>query len=163
MKTLIVGLGNPILGDDGVGWKVLEQIKQRYQEKGIPEPFETDFLAVGGLRLMERLVGYENVVLIDAITTGRMPPGQVVCLSLDDLPNHAIGHLGSAHDTSLHTALEIGRCTGAQLPEKISIVAIETENKLEFSEELTPLVAASVTEAVERVLPLILEYRTDEI
>jgi Ni,Fe-hydrogenase maturation factor len=58
VKTLIVGLGNPILGDDGVGWKVLEQIKQRYQEKGIPEPFETDFLAVGGLRLMERLVGY---------------------------------------------------------------------------------------------------------
>jgi Ni,Fe-hydrogenase maturation factor len=42
-------------------------------------------------------------------------------------------------------------------------VAIETENKFEFSEELTPLVAASVTEAVERVLPLILEYRTVEI
>lgn len=157
MKTLVVGLGNPILGDDGVGWKVLAQIKQRYKEKGLSEPFETDFLAVGGLSLMERLVGYEKVIIIDAITTGTTRPGQVVCLSLDELPNHASGHLGSAHDTSLQTAIEIGRRTGAHLTEKISIVAIETENKFEFSEELTPLVAAAVPKAVECVLSLILE------
>ncbi len=87
-SILVVGLGNPLLGDDGFGWRAAEQVEQ--QTKGL---VEIDYLAVGGLTLMERLIGYEHVILIDVISTGQSPVGSVRCLMLEDLPDPAAGHL----------------------------------------------------------------------
>lgn len=151
--TLVVGLGNPLLGDDGVGWRVAEQVRQQAAQAGLP--VEVDCLAVGGLSLMERMVGYRQAVVIDAITTGQQPLGSVRCLSLDDLPDRTAGHLGSAHDASLPTALQTGRALGAALPEQVLIVAVEAQQVYDFSDELTPPVAAAVPHAVQAVLAML--------
>ena len=66
MKTLVIGLGNPILGDDGVGWRVAERVQQQIRDPSI----EVDFHAGGGLSLMERLGGHGGAVLIDGINLG---------------------------------------------------------------------------------------------
>jgi hydrogenase maturation protease len=58
MKTIIIGLGNPILGDDGVGWKVVEELGKLDHSKS--KSIEVDCLSVGGLTLMERMVGYHH-------------------------------------------------------------------------------------------------------
>ncbi|MBI4770166.1 MAG: hypothetical protein HY784_07090, partial [Chloroflexi bacterium] len=75
MTTLILGLGNPILGDDGLGWRVAEEVRRRLQaadggsarQSAIRNPkseIEVDAFALGGLSLMERLVGYDRAILV---------------------------------------------------------------------------------------------------
>jgi hydrogenase maturation protease len=154
MKTLILGLGNPILGDDGVGWRVAEEVASK--TKGRPE-VEVDCASLGGLSLMERLTGAERVILVDAIFTGTKPVGTVSTFALKDLPDLSAGHSASAHDTSLRNALKVGRGMDILLPEdeNVFIVAIEAENVYEFSQELSPAVAKAVPQAIQTVLGLI--------
>ncbi len=151
MKTLVIGLGNPILGDDGVGWWVAEAVQR------LRPSLEVDCLALGGLRLMERLIGYNRVIVVDAMQTGNEPIGTVTVCPLADLLDLSAGHTTAVHDTSLQTALELGRQMGAELPKEIMVVAIEAEQVYEFSEELTPAVADAVGVAVTAVLQLLPE------
>ncbi len=151
-SSIVLGLGNPLLGDDGVGWRVAEKCAERIA--GMPN-VEVDCFARGGLSLMERLIGYDRAILIDAINTGGKPTGTVACLRLEELQNPNAGHLASAHDATLQTALEMGRALGAQLPRAVMVVAVEAENVYDFSEELSPLVAAAVPRAVELVMTLL--------
>jgi len=154
MKTLVIGLGNPILGDDGVGWHVADEIAKYTADS---PNVEVDCVSLGGLSLMERLTGSNRVILIDAIFTGRKPNGTVRQISLEDLPDLTSGHSASVHDTSLRNALSIGRSMDIPLPEDkdIIVVAIETENVYDFSQELSPAVAAAVPQTVKVVMDLL--------
>jgi hydrogenase maturation protease len=152
VKTIVIGLGNPILGDDGVGWQIAQEILKR---SDLPSDIEVDYLSLGGISLMERLIGYERVILIDSFVTNSHPIGSVSCFSLEDLPNRALGHMCSAHDTTLQNALKIGQDLGAQLPSDISIVAVETQDIFDFSERLSPEVASAVPTAVQAVINLL--------
>lgn len=158
-RTLVIGLGNPILGDDGVGWVVAGHVER--EAKGAGLPVEVDYLSLGGLSLMERLVGYRRVILIDSLCTGRQPPGAVRSFRLEELDDPAAGHSVSVHDTTLMTALETGRRMGLPLPERIEVVAIEARHVYDFSEELTPDVASAVPEAMNHVLHLLREHQTE--
>jgi hydrogenase maturation protease len=161
MKTLIVGLGNPILGDDGVGWKVAEEVERQLSSpiQGELRERETwvdvDCVSLGGLSLMEHLIGYEHAIVIDAIGTGQHPIGTAYHFRLDDLYDPTTGHTTAAHDVSLITALKMGRSLGATLPDRIDVVAIESPYVYDFTEELTLPVAAAVPQAVEIVLDLL--------
>jgi hydrogenase maturation protease len=152
VKTIVLGLGNPILGDDGVGWQIAQEI---LKHTDLPADIEVDYLAVGGISLMERLIGYERAILIDSFVTNKNPIGYVSCFTLEQLPNRALGHMCSAHDTTLQNALQIGRELGADLPNQISVIAVEAQDVFDFSEQLSPKVAAAVPAAVEQVLKII--------
>ena len=153
-ELLVVGLGNPILGDDGAGWAAAELLAQT---GALPPGVAVENLSLGGLSLMERLVGLRSAVLIDAITTGQAPPGTVRSFPLASLEDRQEGHTRSAHDASLQTALQLGRRAGADLPdsEDITVVSIEIEPCFEFSEQLSPAVAAAVPEAARAALQAI--------
>jgi hydrogenase maturation protease len=148
MKTLILGLGNPLLGDDGVGWRVVEQVQQRIA----PSIAEIDYHAGGGLALMERLIGYDRVLIVDALTTGQRATGAIDCFRLNDLPPYAASHLSSAHETDLQTALAVGKQMGAILPGEILIIGIEANQVYDFSETLSPAVAEAVAPAARAIL-----------
>lgn len=152
MKTIVIGLGNPILGDDGVGWQIAQQAQQ---QSDFPPDIEVDCLALGGISLMERLIGYERAILIDALVTHKYPIGAVQCFPLSQLPNRALGHMSSSHDTTLQNALQVGRDLGAKLPDEITIVAVEAQDVFDFSEQLSPEVAAAVPKAVQIVMDLL--------
>lgn len=158
MKTLIIGLGNPILGDDGVGWKVVETVSDQHTAVDTKQPLEFEYLSLGGLSLMERMLGYDRVVLVDSMETGQSPVGSVQVFPLASLSDPRAGHSASAHDTSLMTALRTAEQIGAEIPKRVDVVAIEAQNVYDFSEELSPPVAAAVPVAVEQVLKLIEEY-----
>ena len=153
-NTLIIGLGNPILGDDGVGWVIAQNLKYQL---AADSSLEFEFLSLGGLSLMERLTGYHKVILIDAISSGKHSIGNVVSFPLSEVPDLIAGHSSSAHDTSLRNALILGRSMGIDLPKdkEVIIVAIEAENVYDFSEELSPIVAKAVPEAVNLVIDII--------
>ena len=155
-STIIVGLGNPILGDDGIGWRVAEEVQRQIASKPeIIKDVEVECLSLGGLSLMEHLIGYQRAILIDAVSLNRGPQGTIYPLKLEEFPDYAAGHLTSSHDTSLQTALRLGLSMGAQLPQEIIIIGIESSSVYDFSEELSPPVAEALPLAVKTVLRLI--------
>ncbi len=150
MKTLIIGLGNPLVTDDSIGLRVVAELRPLVA--GRPEiELAEDYW--GGLRLMERMVGYDRAIVIDAICTGA-PPGTIHLLTPDGL---ATQRSASAHDVNLATALQFGRQADAQLPdnEHIRLVGIEAEDILNFGEQCTPAVEAAIPRAVETVLQVL--------
>jgi hydrogenase maturation protease len=161
MKTLLLGLGNPIRGDDGVGWVVIEKVREVLESRpasAVDGPsVEIDTASLGGLSLMERLTDSERVILVDAIFTATRPVGTVSKFMLSELPDLSAGHSASPHDTSLRNALNLGRGMDISLPEdeNVFIVAIEAKNVYDFSEELSPAVAEAVPLAVKAVMELI--------
>ena len=151
MKTIIIGLGNPILGDDGVGWKVAEEVKKQLP----PEPMgAVEFLSLGGISLMEHLIGYERAILIDAMASDQ-EPGTVITSNLMEMPDVSAFHITSAHDTSLQTALKLGKAMGADLPEKVTVVGIATNHVYDFSEELSLPVTGAISKAAQIVIELL--------
>ncbi len=158
MKTLIVGLGNPILGDDGVGLVVAKEIERRLPSSSLgPSSIAVECLSLAGISLMEHMIGYKRIILIDSLNTGQYPQGTVVTFTLNDLPDLTYGHSASAHDLSLKNALKLGRSMGAELPrdESVIIVAIEAMHVYDFTEELTPAIAKIVPEAIDMVMKLL--------
>ncbi|MDY6959769.1 MAG: hydrogenase maturation protease, partial [Halobacteriota archaeon] len=78
MRTLVFGIGNPILSDDGVGIYVAREIKKRLSSD-ISQFKDVDVEegSVGGLKLLDTILGYERVILIDAIMTESGSPGDI--------------------------------------------------------------------------------------
>ncbi|MFZ1933186.1 MAG: hydrogenase maturation protease [Thermoguttaceae bacterium] len=146
-KTLILGLGNPLVTDDSVGLRVVEQLKPLLADRRDVEVSEDYW---GGLRLMERMIGFDRAIVVDAIQTGA-PPGTIHLLTPEGI---ATQRSASAHDVNLATALEFGRRAGARLPEnsRIRLVAIEAADTLTFGEQCTPAVQAAIPAAVAAVL-----------
>lgn len=156
-RTRVIGLGNPLLGDDGFGWQVATALQHILDEASGPDydiksPVEVDYLSIGGLRLMEFLAGCDTAILVDAITTGQHPAGYLYDCALDDLPQLSAGHMSSTHDTSLQTALRVGRTMGVALPDTIWVIGVEIEPSFTFNEALTPLIQAAVPCAVDLVI-----------
>jgi hydrogenase maturation protease len=153
MKTLVVGLGNPILTDDGVGVKVAYEI-QRVLTARNQEQIAVTEASVGGLRLMEIMIGYERVIIIDAlIGRNEDKPGTMYRMTLDDLRDISpTQHSACAHDTSLVTALDMGKKIGLSLPEEIIIFAVEVENVIDFGEQPTTAVSEAIPKLLDAVL-----------
>ena len=111
-KTLILGLGNPLVTDDSVGLRVVEQLKPLLADRSDVEVSEDYW---GGLRLMERMIGFDRAIVVDAIQTGA-PPGTIHLLAPEGI---ATQRSTSAHDVNLSTALEFGRRAGAACPKTL--------------------------------------------
>lgn len=152
MKTLVIGLGSPLLCDDSVGLKVAQEVRRRLGER-VGVDVEEDVR--GGLQLMERLAGYDRAIVVDAILTGA-EPGTIHQLTPEDIPTQ---RSASQHDVNLPTALELGRRLGVQLPGNgdILLVGIEAEDILTFNEQCTPAVTAAIPRAVDVVLESLLQ------
>jgi hydrogenase maturation protease len=147
MKTLIIGLGNPLLRDDSVGLRVVQMLKGILTDHPDIEIMEDYW---GGLRLMEHMVGYDRAIIVDAICSNA-PSGTIHLLSPDDIPTQ---RSASAHDVNLPTALTFGRHAGAHLPssENILLIGIEAADVQTFEESLSPEVEAVLPQAVDQIL-----------
>lgn len=146
MKTLILGLGNPILSDDGVGIKVARQIREKIKNPQITvvETNET------GLGLLDALTGYDEVIIIDAIQTKGGKAGQVYRLEPENFS--LAKHLSSFHQVNLISALELGKMLNLAIPQRITIFAVEAKDVTNFSEKCTPAVEKAIPEVVKMVL-----------
>jgi hydrogenase maturation protease len=146
-KTVIIGLGNPILTDDGVGIKVSRILKDRLSHCN---EIDVKEVYAGGIRLMDEMIGYEKAVIVDAIVTGNAVPGTIRQMSLLDAL--MTKNIISSHDTNLLTAIEMGRMLGLRLPSVIKLWGIEAKDTETFGEDLTEKVAYAVQPLVEKIL-----------
>jgi hydrogenase maturation protease len=144
-RTVVVGLGNPLLSDDGVGVLAARLLAERLA--GAPVAIvESPW---GGMRLLDLLSGHHHAILIDAIQWRRGPPGTVYRLS----PDQAVPTVRavSFHDISLGTALALGERLGIPLPAEIVFLAVEAGDILTVSESCSPEVARALPEVVRQV------------
>ncbi|MBA7598205.1 MAG: hydrogenase maturation protease [Candidatus Cloacimonadota bacterium] len=145
-KLLFLGLGNPILSDDAVGIRVVDKIKSIMGDSnGID--FVTGSMA--GLRILDVIQGYDELVIVDAIEKGG-EPGTLYKIPIEDLESTL--HLTSLHSINLVTAIELGRKMSLKIPKRISIYGIEVKDVVKFSEKMTPEVEESIPKNAEEII-----------
>ena len=83
MKALVVGIGNPILTDDGAGIRIAQKIRKENPKLEVIETSEA------GIGLLDLVDGYDKLVLIDSVKTGQGEPGELYKLCLEDLKANA--------------------------------------------------------------------------
>jgi len=145
-RTVIVGLGNPLLSDDGVGVFAARLLAERLAGA----PVTVSESSWGGMRFLDLLAGYEKAIIIDAIQWRHGPPGTVYRLP----PDEAVPTVRavSFHDISLGTALALGRKLGIPLPTELVFLAVEAGDVHTVSEGCSPEVASALPEVARLVL-----------
>jgi len=146
MKTLIVGLGNPILSDDRVGLRVAEALKGRLDQQEVT----VVATSMAGLNILDLLAGHDRAIIIDAIQTVAGKAGQIYRLDPDVFD--VTRHTASPHEINFTTALELGNRLGMALPRQIVIFAIEVADASTFNEECTPEVRQAIPVCVEMII-----------
>jgi hydrogenase maturation protease len=148
-KTLVLGIGNEIRGDDGVGVHVARRAAEL-----LPAAWngrvDVDEACTGGFDLVDYLRGYERAVIADAIQTQGGRPGTVYRFDAEAL--RLTAHLGHSHGVNLGGALAVLEGVGLGAPRDVVVVAVEAAELNEFTEEMTPAVAAAVEEAAAAVI-----------
>jgi len=147
VRTIIIGVGNPLLRDDSVGLKIAGRLRDRLRD--CPDVAATELYA-GGLRLMETMAGHDRAILVDAIQTEGGQPGTIYALEAADVAHTR--NICSTHDGSLAAALELGRMAGIGMPDEIRVWAVEAADVGTFSESLTEAVEQAVPRVVEEVM-----------
>lgn len=143
---IIVGLGNEIASDDGIGIHAARALEADYQDR---DDIDVVALPWAGFALLDVLRGRRCAVLIDGLATGAHPPGTVVRIDEDDLAGSV--RLNSFHDISYPTVMALGRSMGWGMPDDVAIWGVEMAIADEFGEVLTPEVADSIQTVVDEV------------
>lgn len=143
-RTLVLGLGSPLQGDDGVGPAALARLCERYTPDDGVEPVDG---GTDGLALLPRLEDAERVLVIDAVRSGA-PPGTRIVLRGDEVPRRLAARL-SPHEIDLAEVLALAELRGRR-PRELVVLGIEPE-RVEMRAELSPAVAASLDPLVEDV------------
>jgi hydrogenase maturation protease len=146
MKTLVLGIGNPILSDDGAGIRVAQEVGKKLNDPQVTVA-ET---SGAGLSLLDSIVGYDKVIIIDAIQTKEGNAGQIYRIGPEDFS--FTKHFSAPHQINLATALELGNMLDLAMPPTITIFAVEAEDITSFSEKCTPEVEKAIPEVVKMVL-----------
>jgi len=147
MKTIILGVGNPILGDDGIGIHVINHLKKHIRNNDVV----LDEAMTGGMNLLDKIIGYDKAILIDAVHIKEESVGKVKRFLLSDF---ASVHSYNPHDVSLIEAIDLSKKLGnTDIPKKIIVIGIVLHKlPIDFTDKLSPKVAAAVPKAVDAVL-----------
>ncbi len=142
MRAVVLGIGNTILSDEGIGVRAAEALRERYE---LPENVEVIDGGTAGMELLGPLTGTDLLVVLDAVKAGR-PPGTLVRMSGRDVPIFFRAKL-SPHQVSICDVLA-GLEFSGDLPKEIVLIGVEPAS-MELGLELTPVVAARVPEMAE--------------
>ena len=159
MRSIIIGLGNPIVGDDAIGIKVMEYIRDTFSP--IKSTKILADISIAGLGLVELIRGYDNVILVDSIQTGKNSVGTVIKLQPEEF-SLAL-HTSHYHNIDLFTALEFSNQMYDDVPKDIKIIGIEIINPMEFSDELSFELKNKFEEIVNQVYQIIIQELKEEI
>ncbi|MDD5656955.1 MAG: hydrogenase maturation protease [Elusimicrobia bacterium] len=129
MRTVVLALGNDILGDDGVGFHAARAIRKEFgPEVEVVESPES------GLALLDHLEGCERALILDAVATGKCPPGTVLSWDRDDFKRLVAPN---QHAAGLPHVLELAERLGLVFPRHLRVVAMEVQDPTRFRDTLT--------------------------
>ena len=147
---LVLGLGNILIQDEGIGVRVIEQLQRDYE---VPAEVEVLDGGTAGMALYEHIVDRSHVIVVDAVKTGRSP-GTLVKLEDEDIPAFFRNKV-SPHQMALSDILAALKIGGEQLP-KMVVVGIEPVT-LETGLEMSDAVLSKLDILVEQTLECLAE------
>jgi len=150
MKTLLIGMGNPIVTDDAVGILLAREVGAVLGPR--PDLDVIDECCIGGLNLLDLVAGYDRLVVLDSIKTRGGVPGTWYRFDATDLRETM--NLRNVHDANFATAMALGRSVGMHLPDDadVHILAVEIDDNINFGEQLSPPLAAAYDELRDEIL-----------
>lgn len=143
MKTLVLGLGNELLGDDAVGIVAVRVLKERLKDKA--DVVES---SLSGMALLDLFIGYERAIIIDAVKTGHNPPGTISQLSPADL---GAVIAPSPHYAGLPELLVTAQQLQLNFPKEIKIFALEVEDPYTIGKGLSAPVQQELDTLIHQV------------
>lgn len=138
MKILVLGLGNDFYGDDGVGLEVVRSLKKEWAA-ALHRPAsacQVEFVEslLTGIGLLDVIVGYDALVIVDTIFKPHPVTGRIRLLEakdVRDIPGP------SPHYISIPQTLTIGRQLGLKMPGVVKIIAVEAKHLYHLNEDLS--------------------------
>lgn len=144
-STLVVGLGNPLMTDDGIGLAALARLDSEWD---LPEGVELIDGGIWGLRLLPEIEDAGRLLLIDAIDVDRSP-GEVIVLEIEEIPMFLSAKL-SPHQVGVRDVLALAALRG-RLPAETVAMGIQPA-RIEMGTEISDEAKASMDELLERVI-----------
>lgn len=141
---MLVGLGNPIMSDDGIGLLVCRRVHEKLTD------YDLDLACGAGLHVMDSILGYRRAVIIDSMVTGKAPAGSVVRVE----PGSGTGTRRATHSHGIgfFEAIELARSCDAPLPEEILVYGIEVEDPFSVGEKISESIMEKVDEIVDFIV-----------
>jgi len=153
MKTVVIGLGNTLLRDDGAGIYVVRLLRKLIEESQLKLEAEIIEAELAGMDIIEKLEGFNRAIIVDAIQLKDFRAGTVFRLRPDDF--RTTPRLASFHDIDLVTALELGKRLELYMPEDVLILAIQAEDTVTIEESCTSAVEAVIRDVAAEILNLL--------
>lgn len=149
-KTLIVGIGNALRTDDGIGIRVTETLRNKNLGLNV------DIIeGLSGIDLIGTFRGYDRVIIVDAMKSNQ-EPGSIQVFSLGDLHSRKITHTFSSHDLDISGLLNLGKeIFPDHMPDDVVIIGIEADDITTFSDSCTPKVEKAAGIAVKMIEQLV--------
>jgi hydrogenase maturation protease len=144
MKILVLGMGNPILTDDGVGLILAERLQKRI--KGA----EIAVNAMIGLGLLDQIIGYDKIFIIDAMTSSNGNIGEMRIIS--ETNGYGSLHLFSSHGLNIFDLMELGKRCGYHVPDLAAVYGIEIGTEVAFGMRLTPTLHEHIDNLEEAII-----------
>lgn len=148
MKTLIMGIGNSLLGDDGIGVHIARRLSRLVKDENV-DIVDTN---MGGLNLLDFILGYDKLIIIDAIMTDQDQVGEIYRLGQEKI-GEPVYTATSPHHFNLPATIEIGRrLFPDEMPKEVVVYAVGTRDVAQITEEITDEVKKAIPDALSLVL-----------
>jgi hydrogenase maturation protease len=144
-ETVVIGVGSPLMGDDGVGVAALEALREEWDFEPHVEMLDG---GTWGMNLLPFIESAKRVVLIDAIDVGA-DPGSLIVLERDELPRFLSTKI-SPHQIDLREVLALAELRGT-LPDDTVAIGLQP-SRVEMSAELSPVVTCALPGLLQRVV-----------
>ena len=144
-KVMVLGVGNILLRDEGVGVRVIERLKASYE---FPPEVELMDGGTAGLDLMPFMEGYKHVIIVDTLKTTE-PPGSIFRFTPEDI-DIKVPYKTSLHQIGMVEVFAIAEALGKKI--EAVIIGIQPEDMSDWGLELTQTIEAKIPELMELVL-----------
>lgn len=151
IKSILIGLGNPIMSDDGAGLVVSREVHKHLTG------FDLDLSCSSGFDIVDRILGYDMAVIVDSMVSGKRPPGAV---SRIDPAGEATLRSRESHGVGFADAIETARSLGAPVPRLVLVYGIEVINPFTVGGEISGAVLEKVGRAAEDIARDVLKERS---
>ena len=152
-STLILGIGNNLLTDEGVGVHVVRYLQERHSDTP-----GTTFLDGGTLSftLAEPIAEHDHLIVVDAARFGE-PPGSIRCFEGEEMDRYLTGNRASVHEVGLMDLFDISRLSGT-FPQQRALIGVQPAS-LDWGEFPSAEVAPAIAEVAEMALALAERWR----
>lgn len=153
-KIIIIGLGNELISDDGVGIFVLQELKSKLLSSlNVSHNFVFQELSVGGLSLLDYISGFSKCLIVDTILTRNQPPGTIYRFKQNS--SDELVKIKSSHQINLPQVIGLANLLNIEVPDEIIIYGIEGEDITTFK--------IGCTEKVQEAIPKLVDMIYDDL